>query len=411
MKRFKPKIIGITGNVGKTSSKDAIFAALSNSLHIRKNQKSFNSEIGVPLTVLGLQNGYGNFGKWITNIIDGFLVLFSKKYPEWLVLELGVDHPGDMRYLMKWIKLDIAVFTRFPSVPVHVEYFNSPKDVINEKKQMLKGLKPDGFVVLNADDEKVLEIKEETKNKVITYGIKNDADIKVSNDEILYDSKSTPIGINFKVDYKSNSIPFNVNGVLGKQHIYPIIIALACGSALDIQMVEMSTSLRDYFPAGGRMNLLKGINDSVIIDDTYNASPVAMQEAIKTLGRIDFQKTKIAVLSDMSEIGRYTAHEHKIIGKMVFDNKIDLLLTHGKRSEFIHEEAILSGMSEKNALHFSDKKDLIAELKNRLSDGVSVLVKGSQIMRMEQVIKEIMEEKGRANELLVRQDSFWLNKD
>lgn len=405
--RFKPKIIATTGSVGKTTTKDAIFFALSESLYIRKNQKSFNSEIGVPLTILGLDNGYNNFFKWILNIIEGLFVVFKRKYPKWLVLEFGVDRPGDMEYLIKWIKVDVAVFTRFPNVPVHVEYFDSPKEVIKEKKKLLKGVKKDGLVVLNADDPEVLNIKNEIKQKVLTYGILNSADVGVENQEILYDSEQKPIGINFKVNYKENFVPVKIKGVLGNQHVYPVLAAFAIGLSQNITIVEMSESLSSSRPAPGRMNILNGINESTIIDDTYNSSPVALQEAVKTLASLHTKGSKIAVLGDMSEIGRYTANEHKIIGKMVADLGIDYLFTLGKRAEFIAEEAKNSGMKDSNIFLHSEYGELVKELKDYIKGGSVVLVKGSQVMRTEKIVKQILEKPEKAKDLLVRQEAFW----
>lgn len=407
LKKFKPKIIGVAGSVGKTSTKDAVFGALSKSVYIRKNQKSFNSDIGVPLAILGLDNGFNNIFKWIRNVIDGFLVLFGKKYPNWLVLELGTDHPGDMDKLIKWITLDVAIFTCFPKVPVHVEYFASPKELNDEDKKMIYGLRSDGYVILNADDPFVMEIKNETKNRVITYGIEEDADIKVSNDEIIYDNDSKPIGINFKIAYKGNSIPINIKGVLGRQHIYPVIAAIATGVTQDIGVLEMSDALSNHKPPVGRMNILNGINNSVIIDDSYNSSPVALHEALKVLKDVKSVGPKIAVLGDMSEIGRYTASEHKVVGKMIFDFGIDYLFTIGKRAEFIYDEAKISGMDESHIFSFSTHKELCKKLIPRIKEGSTVLVKGSQVIRTEKIVKEIIEEKDRANELLVRQEKFW----
>jgi UDP-N-acetylmuramoyl-tripeptide--D-alanyl-D-alanine ligase len=406
--RFKPKVIAVTGSVGKTSTKNAIFSALSDSLHIRKNQKSFNSEIGVPLTILGLDNGYRSFFKWLENVFLGLLVPFKKDYPQWLVLETGVDRPNDMEYLINWIKIDIAVFTTFPSVPVHVEYFGSPKEVIEEKKKLLKGVKKDGFVILNADDPEVLSIKSEAKRKVITFGIENEADIRVSNEEFLYDEEQKPKGINFRIDYQNNSVPIKVEGVLGRQHVYPVLAAMACGISQDITTIEMSDSLQNLKPAPGRMRILEGINNTTVIDDSYNASPIAVQEALKSLSKIENKGVKIAVLGDMSEIGRYTANEHKIIGSMVADLEIDYLLTFGKRAEFIYEEALISGMSEEKVFKFSEFGELSKKLKELTKEGSVVLIKGSQVMRTEKIVKQVMKEPEKARELLVRQDDFWL---
>ncbi len=407
--RFKPKIIAITGSVGKTSTKDAVFSALSDSIHIRKNQKSFNSEIGVPLTILGLDNGYNDFFKWLTNIFEGLLVLFTKKYPERLVLEVGVDRPGDMEHMMRWIKIDIAIFTRFPNVPAHVEYFSSPKEVINEKKKMLLGVKPDGYVVLNADDSEVLKIKDVCKRKVMTFGIENDADVKVSNEEIMYDSALRPTGVNFKVDYNKNSIPVKIKGVLGRQHIYPVLAGMICGIIEGITPVQVSEAMEKHQSAPGRMTILWGMKDSIIIDDSYNASPVAVQEALKVLGKIQSNGKKIAVLGDMSEIGKYTANEHKIIGKMVNDLHIDYLFTLGKRAEFFAEEAIKTGMSVENIFIFNEYGELTKKLKEVIEKGSIILIKGSQMIRAEKIVKEIMYEPELAKDLLVRQDIFWLD--
>ena len=123
LRRAKPKIIAVTGNVGKTSTKDAIYEVLRNHVHARKSEKSFNSELGVPLSVLGLDNAWSNPLLWIKNLVDGLiLALFPANYPKFLVLEMGVDRPGDMKALTDWITPDVVVITRLPEVPVHVEY-------------------------------------------------------------------------------------------------------------------------------------------------------------------------------------------------------------------------------------------------------------------------------------------------
>src|SRR3990167_2100208 len=120
--RFRPKIVAVTGTVGKTSTKDAVFAVLSHSFFVRKSQKSYNSEIGLPLTILGCDNAWNNPILWLRNLFDGlFLLIGREPYPEWLVLEVGVGHPGDMRRLARWLKIDAVIFTRFGNLPVNME--------------------------------------------------------------------------------------------------------------------------------------------------------------------------------------------------------------------------------------------------------------------------------------------------
>ena len=168
LKRAKPTIVAVTGNVGKTSTKDAIYSVLKDHKRTRKSEQGFNTDIGVPLTILGLRNAWNDPIRWFKNIIDGLLeALHPGKYPEVLVLEIGVDHPGDMKKLASWVKPDVVVITRLPDVPVHVEFFDSPEAVVQEKLELLKALKPDGIFVYNNDDERVRRAAEETHHNSI----------------------------------------------------------------------------------------------------------------------------------------------------------------------------------------------------------------------------------------------------
>ena len=143
--RTKPTIVAVTGNVGKTSVKDAIYEVLKGTIHTRKSEKSFNSEIGVPLSVLGLESGWNNPLLWLKNIIDGLLlVIHPGTYPKVLVLEMGVDRPGDMDALTTWIRPHVVVLTRLPDVPVHVEFFDSPEAVCKEKIKLVHALRQIG---------------------------------------------------------------------------------------------------------------------------------------------------------------------------------------------------------------------------------------------------------------------------
>jgi UDP-N-acetylmuramoyl-tripeptide--D-alanyl-D-alanine ligase len=175
---YKPRIVAITGSVGKTSTKDAIYSVLAPHVFVRKSEKSFNSEIGIPLTILGRPNAWNNPFGWLENLIDGLvLIVWRTKYPEWLVLEVGADRPGDISSVAKWLRADIVVITRLPDVPVHVEFFDSPEDVIREKASLLRALKPDGTFVANADDEKVLALRDDVPGQSMTFGFSLGSDI------------------------------------------------------------------------------------------------------------------------------------------------------------------------------------------------------------------------------------------
>mgnify|MGYP001594862453 FL=1 len=168
--RFKPKIVAITGSVGKTSAKDAIYAVLTTKFSARKSEKSFNSEIGAPLTILGLPNGWNNPLAWLVILVSGALVLFWRKYPDLLVLEIGADRPCDIKNLASWIKPEVVVITRFAKVPVHVEFFASPRQVIEEKMNLVRALKENGILILNGDDDDILEAQSEIRQKAVFYG-------------------------------------------------------------------------------------------------------------------------------------------------------------------------------------------------------------------------------------------------
>lgn len=405
LKRFKPKIIGVAGSVGKTSTKDAIYGALKDFVVIRKNQKSFNSEIGVPLTILGLETGWNSVGAWLKNIIQGFKVIFSKEYPDWLVLEFGTDHPGDMKKLISWISLDYAVFTRFPEVPVHAEHFKKAEDVNEEDSQMMFGLKKEGVLVLNADDEQISELALKSTFKTLWYGFNAKKNgVAVSHIEIQYDAEKKVIGQHIKINFGSNSVPFTISGALGIQHAYPILASLVVAKDLGINVLDVLQSLGNYKVPCGRMNILKGVDDITIIDDTYNSSPIAVDLAIRTLYEIDAD-TKIAILGDMAELGKYSQAEHKKIAHILKEHKISHLITLGQKVEYIIEEAEEIGIKYIcNALSHKDAAQKVIEW---AKGNTVVLIKGSQSARMEKVSYELLADKSEAKKGLVRQDKAW----
>src|SRR3989344_425268 len=151
--RHRPKVMVVTGSVGKTSTKDAAYAALKGHAFVRKSEKSYNSDIGVPLTILGVPNGWGDPVRWARNIADGALrAVGVGPYPEWLVIEVGADRPGDLSRSLAWLKPDIAIATRFPDVPVHVEFYGSPEEVCAEELFPLTQLREGGTALLHDDE-------------------------------------------------------------------------------------------------------------------------------------------------------------------------------------------------------------------------------------------------------------------
>jgi UDP-N-acetylmuramoyl-tripeptide--D-alanyl-D-alanine ligase len=406
LKRYAPKIIAVTGNVGKTSTKDAIYTSLCDSISIRKNQKSFNSEIGVPLTILGLENAWGNPLKWLQNILIGAGVcVWQKKYPDWLVLEIGADHPGDIESITKWLIPDIVVVTRIPGVPVHVEYFKDSNALMEEKAFLLKALREDGTAILNADDENILALGKYVKGNVIHYAMENPATIQADKYGLMYDGDYLA-GMQFRILYDSNIIPVVLKGVVGVQHVYPVLASACVGLALKLPLVKLTESFLAHEYPRGRMNVVRGVSNTVIIDDTYNSSPVALEFALKTLKETLTKGRKIAVLGDMLELGSYSVNSHKEGGKLVAESA-DVLLTVGVRARDFKESALEAGMSKDSAWSFATSTEAGEFLKEFIKEGDIILVKGSQGVRMEKAVAIILEDKENSEKLLVRQEGEW----
>jgi len=408
LRKYKPRIIAVTGSVGKTSTKDAIFTVVGKTLVARKSAKSFNSEIGLPLTILGLDNPWSNFFNWVTTLFRGLLLgVLREHYPKWLVLELGADKPGDIARATTWVHPDIAVITRFGDVPVHVEFFKSPEELFAEKAELAKALRPTGMLVLNADDEKVLALREKTKAKCITYGFSPDAMFRASNMQIAYDD-GLPVGTTFKLEYDGNVFPVMLMGVLGMQPVYSALAALAVGTYLKLNIVDMIGALASHDGPPGRMCVMPAIKEASIIDDTYNSSPVAAAAAVEVLGSMKKKRgsKKIAVLGDMLELGKFTIEEHKKLGTLAAANA-DLVLAVGPRAKYIIEGALAADMSEKKLIEFDDARVAGKYLEGVLDKGDIVLIKGSQSMRMERAVEEIMAHPEQATLLLVRQEEEW----
>ena len=422
--KYKPKIIAITGSIGKTSTKDAIYAVLSKISHVRKSEKSYNSELGLPLTILGVPNGWNHPFIWLQDIIKGlWLILAPHKYPKWLILEVGVGKPGDMQKTASWLKTDAVVITAIGETPAHIEFFDSRKQLVEEKSGLIKTLKPDGLLVLNADDETVLEMGVKSKHRQVTYGFKTGVDVLGSGDSISYSPTGEPQGLVFRVDIEGNSLPVVIDGVFGNNHIFASLATLALSSGLKFNILDAINSLKNYDVPPGRMRLLKGIEGTLIIDDTYNSSPQASESALQTLGEVKATISgagqagrKIAILGDMLQLGKHTMEAHKNIGRIAKENA-DVLIVVGQRALAIQEGAMEAGMSTEGlsdgrtgGLKFLDSRETGEFVKTFVKKGDLILVKGSQGMRMERVVEAILFDQENKKNLLVRQDKEWLEK-
>lgn len=410
LRKHNPQIVAITGSMGKTSAKEAVFTALSAGAYIRKSEKSFNSEFGVPLTILGLESGWRDPLKWVANVVRGALAFTVSTYPKLLVLEVGADRPGDIRTVSTWLHPAVVVITGVPDVPVHVEYFASPEAVLEEKKELAKALHPDGVLVLNGDDEHVRSLQKEFKNKAILYGFEEGCSVRASHMQTVY-GKNGPTGIRFRVNYEGLHESFYIQGAVGKTHIYPVLAACAVRTALGMSIHGTGELFEGYVPIPGRIRLLSGIQGTTILDDTYNASPAAVHAALDTLEELKGEGRKIAILGDMLELGKYSVEEHRKVGHRVAEI-VDLLAVVGVRARGIAQAAIESGLPESRVRQYEHDESRKAgeQLAKAVHEGDMVLIKGSQGMRMEHAAKALLAPDLSPKELLVRQEDVWLKQ-
>ncbi len=414
LRKYKPTIIAVTGSVGKTSTKDAIYTVLKNGKgFVRKSDKSMNSEIGLPLTVIGLPNAWKSFGGWMSNIVKGLQIIFTKnEYPDTLILEVGADHPGDIRRPARWLRPHVAVITRISMTPVHVEFFHSPEEVFEEKVSLAEAVRPGGTVILFADEPKILTIAERIKNpdlQILTFGTAATSHIKGSNNRNIYEN-GAPTGMSFDIDIDGVTNSISLKGIIGSTYMYPLLAAAAVGKARGMSVETIARSLPAYKAPPGRMKIIPGISSSTLIDDTYNSSPDAAFAALETLKSIESKGSKFAVLADMMELGKYSGTEHRKVGAYVAITA-EHLITVGPRSRSgTADEAMKIGMSRNSVHSFGSSLEAIPFLTQTLRPGDVVLIKGSQSMRMEHIVKALMTQPDRAGDLLVRQEKEWENR-
>lgn len=411
--KYRPEVVAVTGSVGKTSTKEAIYAVLAPTYRVRRNQKNYNNEIGIPLAIIGAEAGGRSILKWLLVFLKalGLLIAPDKNYPKILVLEMGADHPGDIKYLTGLAPIKIAVVTAV--APVHLEYFKTLEEVAREKSNLVKNLPKTGFAILNYDDKLVLAMKEKTNAQVLTFGLLAGADILGSeisiSHEVDYQDVSTIQGISFKLNYQGSLVPVLLPKVVGQHLVYTALAAIAVGLAYGLNLHAMIESLKKFEPPKGRMNIILGVKNTLLIDDTYNSSPLAAAKALHQLSLINFNNyhKKYAVLGDMLELGDFTEQAHQELGQAVVEHKIDYLVAVGEKSRDIVRGAIKRGMAKDDCFSFARAEEAGRFLQPRISDGDLLLIKGSQGMRMEKIVKELMAEPWRAEELLVRQGKEW----
>jgi len=346
------KVVGITGSVGKTSTKEFVYAVLSRKYKCYKTQLNFNNDLGLPLTVLSIEPDC-----------------------ECAVLEMGMNHFGEIDYLTKIARPDVAIITNIGVA--HIEFLGSRENILKAKLEILAGMKKGSPVIVNGDEPLLYNEKKEAmaEYKPYCYGIKNEA-VDLSASGIT----KTEDGMSFDVSGLEN-LSARIFAP-GSHNVQNALAAICAGHILGLTTEEIKAGLTDYAQIEKRLNFVK-CKYVTLIDDTYNANPDSMRAAIAVLMESP-GKRKIAVLGDMLELGSYAQEAHIGLASDIIDMKVDAVFLKGDKTRFTLER--LSGKI-KDAFFFEDDETLVSKLREYSREGDLILVKGSHGMKMENILK------------------------
>jgi len=343
-------IIAVTGSVGKTSTRNIIASVLASKYKVLKTERNLNTNIGLAITLLAITD------------------------EEIVVLEMGMNHLGEISELTNIAKPDVAVITNVGTA--HIGNLGSRENILKAKLEIREGLK--GPLIINKDNDLLHDWSNKNEANIITIGIDNKSDYWATN--ISYDKN----GSTFKI--MDEKIAINV---IGKHFIYNSLIAFAIGDLYKIKHEDIIKSLKNISLEKGRMELIND-RDITIINDTYNASYDSVYYALEVLK--SFKKRKIAILGDILELGEFSKDIHSKIGKLIPKNNIDVLVTVGINAKFINDIAVLNGFNKSSSYHFKSNKEVIDFINNIKEPHDTILIKASNSMHFIEIVEGIKEQ-------------------
>ena len=392
------KLITVVGSVGKTSTKLAIATLLSQKYRVRLHEGNHNTHLSAPLAILGINfpGNPRNFWQWhkVFSAARKRIKSPSSQEPQIIIQELGTDHPGDIERFSKYLAPNIAVITSVS--PEHMEFFGSIDTVAQEE---LGAASFAEIAILNQDDISPDFFKYVRNSNVSTY-----SSIGGANYNFIANSFSLVDGFGGKIQTPEyGEIDVRVK-VFGEHSLRPIIGAVAVSAKLGLSSQEIIGGLVSLKPIPGRMNFMRGVKESVLIDDTYNSSPAALEAAIQTLYALS-APSKIAIIGSMNELGESSAFEHQKIGEMLDGISLSWVITVGEQANrFLAPAARLRGCQVYEAKNAIDAGTFAHKIMER---GSLVLLKGSQgEVYLEEATKILLLNK-EDESLLVRQDEKW----
>ena len=353
---FDIPFVGITGSVGKTSTKDMVACALGARYNVLKNEGNLNNEIGVPLTIFRLEPGY-----------------------EAGVIEMGMSAFGEIRALTRIVRPKVGIITNIGVS--HIEKLGSRQNILRAKLELLEGLQPDGLLILNGDDVMLSGVKDLLEVRTVSYGLEENADYQAYN---IRSKGEKGIDFNIKLDGNEYTVHVPAPGV---HNVYNALAALAAGRELQIPAELLIDGIARYSPGKMRLNIIKS-DGLTIINDAYNASPQSVKAAIDVLKEIEAER-RIAVLGDMLELGEWSMSAHRETGAYVAGSNTDLIITVGQAAAYIAEGALETGFPGSGTVVLSNNDEAIRYLKDIIRKGDAILVKGSRGMMMEEIVNAL----------------------
>jgi len=359
---FSIPLVGITGSVGKTTTKEFIALALSAKYKTLKTEGNFNNDVGMPATLLRLDSSY-----------------------EAAVIEMGMNHFGEIRNLVLRSRPTIGVITNIGVS--HIENLGSRDGILKAKLELLDGLQENAPLLLNGDNDKLAQVKL-TDRPLYFFGIEN-PDAHFRAEALTSDIESTDFEIVYSGGRQAVHIP-----AVGNHNVLNALCAFAVAVLCGIDGAQAAQKLAEYTPAGRRQKIVK-CDGFTVIEDCYNASPDSMRAAIKTLANLNAGK-KIAVLADMLELGTYAQSLHEEVGTFCAQQKLDAVLAFGEQARFYCQKAKEGGVPQ--TAFFEDKQALADAVTACAQENCAILFKGSHGMHLEETINTLYERKGIKNE-------------
>lgn len=416
--REQPFVLAISGSVGKTSTKDAIALVLAAAGQaVFKTPKSFNSEVGIPLALLGFEDTPTNLWQWLGVWFRSWSPPRSPSLKPGqkrsFVLEYSADRPGDICYISKQIRPNVVVLTRI--APSHLQNYPNFEALVAEETSLLADLQPGGSLIYNTDDPNQAKVAAEAA-AVLPYGLVGTLPKRtgVWGQALKLGEAGWLLKVSYQNGQKMDSLtPKSSNQcevqtrVIGRHQLYPLLAAAATAFAEGISPTAIKAGLEQFEVPPGRGRLIPGIRQMTLIDDTYNSSPEAAKAALEALAELGKERRTVAILGNMNELGDAAEAAHLEVARYAV-SRANALVFVGPFAKQQAKAAIKAGQPLQNVISFEEPAQLLAALDQVVEAEDLVLVKGSQNrVRLERVVEKLMAHPEDAPKLLARQSAYW----